>query len=69
MDTPLRGVGTQEKMKTLNNLLKTDYYNPKTLVLLAELTDDLGKEDPFIMRVQQEILMFKRKKQTPHEVH
>ena len=69
MGTPLRDVDTQEKMTALNNLLKTDYSNPKTLVLLAELTEDLGKEDPFIMRVQQEILMLKRKKQTTHEIH
>lgn len=69
MGTPLRDVDTQEKMTALNNLLKTDYGNPKTLVLLAELTEDLGKEDPFIMRVQQEILMLKRKKQATHEIH
>ena len=62
MDTPLRDVETQEKMKTLNQLLKTDYSNPTIPILLAELTEDLGKEDTFIMRIQQEILMLKRKK-------
>ena len=69
MDTPLRDVETQEKMKTLNQLLKTDDSNPTIPILLAELTEDLGKEDTFIMRIQQEILMLKRKKQATHEVH
>jgi predicted ATP-binding protein involved in virulence len=69
MGTTLRDAETQEKMTTLNQLLKTDYNNPKMLTLLTELTADLGKEDPFIMRMQHEIMMLKRKKQTLHEVH
>ncbi|MEY4935902.1 MAG: hypothetical protein RIS64_2261 [Bacteroidota bacterium] len=62
MGAPLRDFETQEKMNRLNNLLKTDYNSPLANQLLAELTDDLGKSDPFIMRVQQETLMLRRKK-------
>jgi hypothetical protein len=61
MGAPLRDFEIQEKMQQLNNLLKTNYNDSNTTKILNELTQNLGKEDPFIMRVQHEIFMLKRK--------
>lgn len=63
----LRDVETQEKIDKLRALLTSEKFDSiEAKELIEELTLDLGRKDPFIMRLQNQLLFLerKRKKQT-----
>jgi predicted ATP-binding protein involved in virulence len=62
MDTPLRDADTLEIMEAIQQLLKRDSTNPMIQTLINRLNDRLGKEDPFMMRIQHELFLLRRKK-------
>jgi len=62
MGAPLRDFDTQKKVAQLSQMIKTNWKNPEIAILIEELTNRLGIQDPFIMRVQHELLMLKRRK-------
>ncbi len=64
MSTPLRDFETQEKIKQLRQYIKEDFESEKVQKLLNELTLNMGRKDPFIMRVNNELLMLRRRKRT-----
>ncbi|MDM8563360.1 AAA family ATPase, partial [Candidatus Marithioploca araucensis] len=62
MDTELYPDDTLEKMLKIKELLNPDFFDSEELQnQLAELTDELGIKDPFIMRAEHQLLMFKRR--------
>ncbi|MEZ4887521.1 MAG: AAA family ATPase [Chitinophagales bacterium] len=63
----LRDVETQEKIDELRTLLTPEKFDSiEAKALIEELTLDLGRKDPYIMRLQNQLLLLerKRKKQT-----
>lgn len=70
MSVPLRNAETQDDMNRITQSLKTmTFDNPEIVALMDKLTKKLGQQDPFIMRIQHEILLLKRKKLVKHETH
>lgn len=63
MGTPLRDYETQQKIeKVTENLTIENFENPEIQELIEELSRDLGRQDSFIMKVNHQIMMLKRKK-------
>lgn len=63
MGTPLRDYETQQKIKKVTeNLNVENFENPEIQDLIEELSRDLGRQDSFIMKVNHQIMMLKRKK-------
>ncbi|MDX2304561.1 MAG: AAA family ATPase [Microscillaceae bacterium] len=66
MGTPLRDYETQQKINQVTeNLHEENFENPEIQALINQLTEDLGRQDPFIMKVNHQITLFKRKKTQP----
>jgi hypothetical protein len=68
MGAPLRDYETQGRIDALNQLIREAQPAPNgTLEIiettLAELTQDLGRQDGAIMRFNHEVLLLKRKKE------
>lgn len=62
MDTPLRDFETQKKIDYVARNIKKEYDEKDMLELIQELHDTLGQDDPFIIRLNNQLLMLKRKK-------
>ena len=62
MDTPLRDYETQKKIDYVARNIKKEYEKKDMLELIQELHDTLGQDDPFIIRLNNQLLMLKRKK-------
>ena len=63
MQVPLREYQTQQDIDELTRLLTLEAFESKRAEELAEkLTDQLGREDPFIIRLEHQMLMLRRKK-------
>lgn len=59
----LRDYEIQSKIDKLSKLLIiNEFEKPNTQELIEELTDTLGKEDPFIIRMEHQLLMLNRQK-------
>jgi predicted ATP-dependent endonuclease of OLD family len=66
MGTPLRDNETQKKIDKLSDCLRLhpeDCDTPEMQNFIGELTKDLGRKDPFIMRFNHQLMMLKRRKQ------
>ncbi len=64
MGTPLRDYETQQKIDEITTFFRIhpdDSDNPEIQKLINELTADLGRQDPFIIRLNHQLLMLKRK--------
>lgn len=60
----LRDFETQQAIDELTKLLNIqDFEKEETTNLIAQLTTDLGKQDPFILKVNHQILMLNRQKE------
>lgn len=60
----LRDFETQQAIDKLTKLLNIqDFEKEETINLIAQLTTDLGKQDPFILKVNHQILMLNRQKE------
>ena len=60
----LRNFETQQAIDELTKLLNIqDFEKEETTNLIAQLTTDLGKQDPFILKVNHQILMLNRQKE------
>ncbi len=60
----LRDFETQKEIDKLTELLNIqDFEKTETTELIMQLTIDLGKQDPFIMKVNHQILMLNRQKE------
>jgi predicted ATP-binding protein involved in virulence len=60
----LRDFETKEDIKRLTNLLtREDFETPEALDLIEKLTVNLGRQDPFIMRLEHRLLMLRRQQQ------
>jgi predicted ATP-binding protein involved in virulence len=65
MQVPLREYQTQQDIDELTQLLTLEAFESAQAMELAEkLIDQLGKEDPFIILLDHELLMLRRKKRT-----
>jgi len=66
MGTPLRNFETQKRIDKLSEhlLYPENYDKPEIQTLINSLIEDLGKHDPFIMRLNHQLMMIKRKKST-----
>lgn len=63
MGTPLRDYETQSKIdQVATSLREKNYEKPEIQALMEELKIDLGRQDPFIMRMNHQIMMFERQK-------
>ena len=65
MGTPLRDANTQKRIDELSKRLAIspkDSDKPEVLTLINDLKEDLGKLDPFIMRLNHQLMMIKRRK-------
>lgn len=66
MGTPLRDSETQEKIDKLSDYLRLhpeDCDTPKIQNLIEDLTKDLGRKDRFIIRLNHQLMMLKRRQQ------
>jgi predicted ATP-dependent endonuclease of OLD family len=66
MGTPLRDNEIQKKIDELSDWLRLhpeDCDTPKMQKFIGELTNNLGRKDPFIMRLNHQLMMLKRRKQ------
>ncbi|RKZ44820.1 MAG: hypothetical protein DRR00_27520 [Candidatus Parabeggiatoa sp. nov. 3] len=66
MGTPLRDCETQNKISDLSEHLRLrpeDYDKPEMQILINNLIEDLGKQDPFVMRLNHQLMMIKRRRQ------
>ncbi|HRK27291.1 MAG TPA: AAA family ATPase [Chitinophagales bacterium] len=64
MSVPLRNIETQQAINTITQSLKNKTFDTEEITkLIVQLTQKLGKQDPFIMLLQYELLLLKRKKQ------
>ena len=62
----LRDFETKEDIKHLTNLLTMEgFETPEALDLIEKLTVNLGRQDPFIMRLEHRLLMLRRQQQQP----
>lgn len=60
----LRDFETQQAIDELTKLLNIqDFEKEETTNLIAQLTTDLGRQDPFILKVNHQILMLNRQKE------
>jgi len=65
MKTPLRDTNTQKRIDELSErlaLYPKDCDKPEVQALIDDLIEDLGKLDPFIMRLNHQLMMIKRRK-------
>lgn len=62
MGTPLRDFETQEKIDYVARNLKKEFDEKRMQELIMELTEALGKEDPFIIRLKNQLILLNRKK-------
>jgi len=64
MEAPLRDIDTQKRIDALSERLRTDPEDcdkPEMQALINDLIEDLGKQDPFIMRLNHQLMMIRRK--------
>ncbi|MDM8557758.1 AAA family ATPase [Candidatus Parabeggiatoa sp. HSG14] len=64
MGAPLRDFDTQKRIDELSERLRLypeDCDKPAMQVLINNLIEDLGKQDPFIMRLNHQLMMNRRK--------
>jgi len=64
MGTPLRDTNTQKRIDELSErlaLYPKDGDKPEVQTLINNLIEDLGKLDPFIMRLNHQLMMIKRR--------
>ncbi len=62
----LRDYETQRDIDELTRLLTLEAFeSTRALELTENLTAQLGREDPFIIRLEHQLLMLRRKKRTP----
>ncbi len=64
MEAPLRDIDTQKRIDALSERLRTDPEDcdkPEMQALINDLIEDLGKLDPFIMRLNHQLMMIRRK--------
>jgi predicted ATP-binding protein involved in virulence len=60
----LRDFETKEDIKRLTDLLTIEAFEtPEALDLIEKLTSNLGRQDPFIMRLDHRLLMLRRQQQ------
>jgi predicted ATP-binding protein involved in virulence len=67
MGTPLRDTETQKRIDDLSERLRLypeDCDKPEVQTLINNLIEDLGKQDPFVMRLNHQLMMIKRRKQS-----
>jgi len=65
MGAPLRDYETQKRIDEVVENLRLhpeDYEKPEMQKLINGLIEDLGKQDPFIIRLNHQLLMIKRRK-------
>mgnify|MGYP006295651885 CR=1 FL=1 len=61
MDTPLRDYQTQAEIDFIDDNIFEEYNNPKFIRRIEKLTEQLGVQDPFIIRLNHQLLLLKRK--------
>ena len=64
MEAPLRNIDTQKRIDELSERLRLypeDCDKPEMQTLINDLIEDLGKQDPFIMRLNHQLMMIIRK--------
>ncbi|HIE01075.1 MAG TPA: hypothetical protein EYP59_12440 [Thiotrichaceae bacterium] len=64
MEAPLRDIDTQKRIDTLSERLRLSSFDvdkPEIQALINDLIADLGKQDPFIMRLNHQLMMIRRK--------
>ena len=63
MNVPLRNKETEMHIEELSNLLNSDDFDkPETQKLYNDLSEQLGKQDPFIVRVAHRMSVLERQK-------
>ncbi|MCK5537294.1 MAG: ATP-binding protein, partial [Bacteroidales bacterium] len=62
MGTPLRPFAIQEKIEYVNQFLDVDFNTHKMHNVIKELIGLLGRADPFIIRLNHQLLLLNRKK-------
>lgn len=63
MQTPLRDEKTQEQINYVARNLKNDIDKEEMQTTINQLIEKLGHEDPFIIRLKNQLLLLSRKKQ------
>jgi predicted ATP-binding protein involved in virulence len=66
MEAPLRDIDTQRRIDEVSERLRlypSDCEKPEMRSLINDLIEDLGKQDPFIIRLNHQLMMIKRKQQ------
>ena len=64
MEVPLRDIDIQRRIDELSERLRLypeDYDKPEMQALINDLIEDLGKQDPFVMRLNHQLMMIRRK--------
>ena len=62
MGTPLRDYQIQQKIDYVARNLSKEFNNKKMKNLISELVETIGQEDPFIIRLTNQLLILNRKK-------
>jgi ABC-type cobalamin/Fe3+-siderophores transport system ATPase subunit len=72
MEAPLRDIDTQKRIDALSERLRLypeDCDKPEIQALINDLIEDLGRQDPFILRLNHQLMMIKRKQTQLNEIH
>lgn len=72
MGTPLRDYETEQRIDHVTDLLRLHpeaFEQPETLKIVDDLIKDLGRQDPFIIRLEHQLLMQRRKQEQRHAIH
>ncbi len=62
MQTPLRNFDIQQKIDYIAKNLKNEFTNEKMKNLITELVETLGQEDPFVIGLNNQLLILNRRK-------